>query len=264
MEILCGLVGFAFVLVCVAVIGHMLWLAGAAVFGSSPPPSRPAYCPACAAQLPPGPSRCLACGTPINTAIPFRGTLDDELDVTRRQLRRLMLSHKIPDATWEQVVEAIRADVRERALGMSRPEPPLEIVEIEEPVAAEPVPEFDPTPVMAPIAAISAVDAEHSTSEPMRANAYVAAMPPAQLPPAEATSARGDRPQESNWRSGVAGFLQAFMEEKNIRWGELVSGLLIVGSSVGLVISLWATLKETIPYFPVAVFLTATCAMHGA
>ena len=54
------------------------------------------------------------------------------------------------------------------------------------------------------------------------------------------------------------------MEEKNIRWGELVSGLLIVGSSVGLVISLWATLERAIPYFPVAVFLTATAAMHGA
>ncbi len=54
------------------------------------------------------------------------------------------------------------------------------------------------------------------------------------------------------------------MEEKNIRWGELVSGLLIVVSSVGLVISLWATLKEWIPYFPVAVFLAVTAAMHGA
>ncbi len=54
------------------------------------------------------------------------------------------------------------------------------------------------------------------------------------------------------------------MEEKNIRWGELISGLLIVGSSVGLVISLWATLKQAIPYFPVAVFLAATAAMHGA
>src|SRR5580704_12833400 len=123
MEILCGLVGFAFVLVCVAVIGHMLWLAGAAVFGSSLPPSRPVYCPACAAQLPSGQSRCPACGTSVNAAMPLSGTLDDELDVTRRQLRRLMLAHKIPDATWEQVVEAIRADVRERALGISRPEP---------------------------------------------------------------------------------------------------------------------------------------------
>ena len=32
----------------------------------------------------------------------------------------------------------------------------------------------------------------------------------------------------------------AFMEENNIRWGELVGGLLIVGCSVALVISLWS------------------------
>ena len=63
---------------------------------------------------------------------------------------------------------------------------------------------------------------------------------------------------------GMAGVLQSFMEEKNIRWGELVSGLLIVISSIGLVRSLWATLSEWIPYFPVAVFLAATAAMHGA
>ena len=63
---------------------------------------------------------------------------------------------------------------------------------------------------------------------------------------------------------GFASVLQAFMEESNIRWGELVSGLLIVISSVGLVISLWATLEKAIPYFPVAVFLAATAAMHGA
>ena len=69
---------------------------------------------------------------------------------------------------------------------------------------------------------------------------------------------------ETEGLRGLAGILQAFMEEKNIRWGELISGLLIVGSSVGLVISLWATLKEAIPYFPVAVFLAATTAMHGA
>ena len=33
---------------------------------------------------------------------------------------------------------------------------------------------------------------------------------------------------------------------------------------MGLVISLWATLEKAIPYFPVAVFLVATAAMHGA
>lgn len=56
---------------------------------------------------------------------------------------------------------------------------------------------------------------------------------------------------------------RSFMEEKNIRWGELVSGMLIVGCSVGLVVSLWTTL-EGIPYFPVLLFLAVTAALHGA
>ncbi len=58
--------------------------------------------------------------------------------------------------------------------------------------------------------------------------------------------------------------LNAFMEDKNIRWGELISGLLIVGSAIGLVISLWSTLKSQIPYFPGLLFLLATAAIHGA
>ena len=53
------------------------------------------------------------------------------------------------------------------------------------------------------------------------------------------------------------------MEERNIRWGELISGLLIVGSAVGLVISLWSTLK-VVPYFPALVFMLVTAGIFGA
>jgi len=34
------------------------------------------------------------------------------------------------------------------------------------------------------------------------------------------------------------------MEEKNIRWGEVVAGLLIVGSAIGCVVSLQETIRE--------------------
>lgn len=57
--------------------------------------------------------------------------------------------------------------------------------------------------------------------------------------------------------------LQAFMEQRNIRWGEIISGLLIVGSSIGLVVSLWSTLSQ-VAYFPALLFLLATAAIHGA
>jgi hypothetical protein len=67
-------------------------------------------------------------------------------------------------------------------------------------------------------------------------------------------------PEQRDWGK----LLQAFMEEKNIRWGELLSGMLIVGSAIGLVISLWSTLKDSIPYFPALLFMLATAAIHGA
>ena len=38
--------------------------------------------------------------------------------------------------------------------------------------------------------------------------------------------------------------LAAFMEQSNIRWGEIVGGLLIIGCSTALVVSLWAQISR--------------------
>jgi len=62
----------------------------------------------------------------------------------------------------------------------------------------------------------------------------------------------------------LSAMLQAFLESRNIRWGELASGVLIVGSAVGLVISLRATLDKMIPYFPALIFMLGTAAIFGA
>lgn len=64
-------------------------------------------------------------------------------------------------------------------------------------------------------------------------------------------------------RRSVYEWLHSFMEEKNIRWGELISGLLIVGSAVGLIISLRGTLQG-IPYFSSIMAMAFTAALHGA
>ena len=45
--------------------------------------------------------------------------------------------------------------------------------------------------------------------------------------------------------------------------GELASGILIVGSAVGLVTSLRNELRDTIPYFSALLFLLITAAIHG-
>ncbi|HEV8069549.1 MAG TPA: hypothetical protein VGP76_17550 [Planctomycetaceae bacterium] len=249
MGVLCGLIGLVVVLVGIAIVGHGLWLAGAAIFGAASEPASLDRCPACANKLNPGQSRCLKCGFTISTA--HQTTLNDELAATRRQLERLRKANKISAATWEQVSEALRDDAREREIGFVPPTEELEIVELAD----------EAEPAQSPVAAIT------SSSVPSPAERFFAAS----LVEPSAVPAEGPQfaPVESllqphEERRPWGGFLQAFMEEKNIRWGELVSGLLIVGSSVGLVISLWATLEKAIPYFPVAVFLTATAAMHGA
>ena len=56
--------------------------------------------------------------------------------------------------------------------------------------------------------------------------------------------------------------LAAFMEQRNIRWGELIGGLLFVCSSVALVVSLWRTLDQ-IPYFKFFIFVSISSAVFG-
>ena len=71
------------------------------------------------------------------------------------------------------------------------------------------------------------------------------------------------RPRHSV-RQRMAFLVQGFMEERNIRWGEIIAGILIVGSAIGLVVSLWKPLRESIPYFPALIFMGFTAAIHAA
>src|SRR5262249_32960688 len=103
--------------------------------------------------------------------------------------------------------------------------------------ADEPVP--TPVPVPAPVLAVL------SAPEPEP----VAATPQAEESPPP--------------RRGVYGWLASFMEERHILWGELVGGLLMVGCSVALGLSLWQTLEQ-IPLFPFIILATITAALFGA
>ncbi|MFN7840293.1 MAG: hypothetical protein ACK5N9_01125, partial [Pirellula sp.] len=65
-------------------------------------------------------------------------------------------------------------------------------------------------------------------------------------------------------RKTLGNVLQQFLSEKNIHWGELVSALLIVGSAVGLILSLRTELNRLIPMFPSVLFFLVTLAIHLA
>ncbi len=65
-------------------------------------------------------------------------------------------------------------------------------------------------------------------------------------------------------RKATAEVLKSFLAAHNIRWGELIAGLLIVVCSIGLVISLWSSLTETHRLLPAFVFLAGTAAIEAA
>ena len=101
---------------------------------------------------------------------------------------------------------------------------------------------------------------QHATPQPV-------ARHPLDATPDELDSTVATTPQVGTARRTLADMLQSFMEEKNIRWGELASGILIVGSAIGLVISLRAKLaeiSEQIQYFPALLFMLGTVAIHAA
>ena len=81
-------------------------------------------------------------------------------------------------------------------------------------------------------------------------------------PPAAAETPKASPPAAER-RESWSRLLATFMEDRNIRWGELVGGLLIVGCSIALVISLREQL-EGIPYFQFFMFSGVTAALFGA
>ena len=84
--------------------------------------------------------------------------------------------------------------------------------------------------------------------------------------PSDAAPSAMQRPAWMPASSGPAAseVLRSFLAAHNIRWGELVAGLLIVVCSIGLVISLWSTLAATHRLLPAMVFLVGTAAIEAA
>jgi hypothetical protein len=72
-----------------------------------------------------------------------------------------------------------------------------------------------------------------------------------------------ETPEPAAPRRSFAEWIAVFMEERNILWGELIGGTLIVGCSIALVISLWQTL-EKIEFFPFIILAAITSALFGA
>ena len=243
------IVWFLFALGIITVIGHAIWWTLAtifrAVFGSSPEPAKPISlskeCVECGASLKLGDEFCHVCGRsqkPVDKPDPLA-----DLAMTARQMDRFLNLAKIDVATHKVVMKAIEEE-RERLTQPMRPQQPVKPAVETPPV--EPVVKPEPVVVARPIAPAPKPQAP----EPVFAVQHREAVEPSKPEPA---------PEP---RRSFAEMLETFMEESSIRWGEIIGGLLIIGCSLALVISLWSQITA-VPLLKFSVFVGVTAGLFG-
>lgn len=243
-ELLAGLFALAVVLVILAAVGHGIWLLGAALFralSGAAPPTLPELCPRCRTALRPNATCCGACGHVLDSA---QTEPLSELSAIERQINRWHRSAELDHEQWRHLQDLVRQERQKLQEPVVRADQPFPSTE---PAAPPPLPKRK-----------SAVPTQH-VNGPVAPTVATVATSDDESVEFEIVSSAEEPPVRP-----LGNVLQAFMEEKNIRWGELVSGMLIVGSAIGLVISLWATLKQAIPYFPALLFLLVTAGLHAA
>ena len=264
------------VLAFMTLIGHGLWVVLAAIFHRANKPIQ-RKCGFCGRMSPANARRCDWCEKDLESGLAKE--LSD-LDAVGRQLQRLRAKGTLEP----QVVDELAAQCQEYRKKLLRPysKPATK------PAAAEPAVEPKVAPHPAPAEPVSAeiIEAEIVTpaasvvETPANTTPLVAVVPPiavippaADLPPQIKTPdipsdklkqrpplrhpVRQPAPSRS-WTEVLA----AFMEQRNIRWGELIGGLLFVCSSVALVVSLWETI-ERIPYSKFFIFVSISSAVFG-
>ncbi|MBC8289244.1 MAG: hypothetical protein H8E37_02905, partial [Planctomycetes bacterium] len=281
MDQLCTILAILFV---VSLLGHGFWLLVQGVFrlfAGDQSPSSQRWCSRCQVQLKPYQVRCPSCSQVLSS---LQKQYAEDLRATRRQILRFRDDGFIDGEEAERFLKMLqsatdpqRAAEVARKLELNREDPRPEkhpgkpnqqpvteaesaqpgSVEIAVPLQPADKPPAETTPIVAQL--LSRRESTHAEKQtaPSGEAASSAAEDSAPQPTAETTAARG------RVSRGLGEILATFMEDRNIRWGEIVSSFLIVGCSIGLVISLWSTL-ESIPYFPALLFLLVTVAIHGA
>jgi len=204
-----------------------------------------------------------------------------DLAATSRTVQRLAERGLIDEALRAKLFELLRevklleSQGEERARQQQRAAPATHSDAVPPPWNASPgetVPSQPPTPVTSAASVGAAVDLARPDDEEAPVTAEIieplaapAAARPAPPPEWAESTPRAMPPRPA--RRALADVLQAFLEEKNIRWGELISGVLIVGCSIALVISLRREiedLSQRFVYLPALLFMLATAAIHAA
>src|SRR5688572_13557636 len=209
------------------VVGHVIWVVISAtirwVFGLDSRDDKP---PSIAYTSPPPP--------PSNP----RAEQFKDLSATERQLVKFYSEGKIIDEVYEHLLARIREE-REDLTYRPRPQP-----------QPQPVPKPEPA-VVRPEPVVTAA---------LTASEDKIVIEPVQPPPRREPPPRRQPPPPP--RRPFSEVLNSFMEESNIRWGEIIGGLLIIGCSTALVVSLWSEISR-IPVVKFLIFTTVTAALFG-
>ena len=258
--------GIFFILV--TLVGHGIWLILAWIFREltgtardeppvsitpSPTDASAHKCPNCGFGLTVQLKFCGVCGARRPTLLQQEALR--ELDITLRQLERLHESGAMTEVDF-RVLKTKIVNERERILfpngrpGLAR-QPSLFTPEAtaaskarptQAPSAAPPPPFTGPAePARPRVAEVTPPGEWTKDSDEVPPYAHISPPPP---------------------RKPFAEVLAAFMEQSNIRWGEIIGGLLIIGCSTALVVSLWAQISR-VPTIKFLIFTTVTAALFG-
>src|SRR5215475_166310 len=253
-----------FVIGFITLIGHGIWVLLAKIFraifrepgveraagdeiGAAQPP-RKTSCAVCGAALIDGDSFCHFCGRarPSGELMADLATIARQLDRFLSQGRLDAETHKLLMDLVEEERAQLTAPVR-RDANVTRREA--------EPEAPQPAPvkpdSQQPPPVL--------IEQNVFTVEKdvVRGGRDLS----------EITAASNDLPAPfaeflRQPRRSFTQMLETFMEESSVRWGELVGGLLIIGCSIALVVSLWSEIAAK-PFLKFSVFIGVTTALFG-
>jgi hypothetical protein len=195
------------------------------------------FCPACDAPLFPNDRDCPSCGLDLDSRAAAQV---ESVRIARREIRHLKESGLLDGETAARVTQQL--DRRKQLLRHHIPRPAeTSVAPLDQPTLEQPAPTETHRAEPPPLPRRQLIEELFPpTPEP-------AVPPPAPPPP----------------RRSLADHLGRFMHERNILWGELAGGLLIVGCSIALVLSLWRTL-ESLPYFTFLLSAGITAAVFGA
>jgi hypothetical protein len=176
-----------------------------------------------------------------------------DLSVTERQIKRLRDDEKIDPETFQKMSRAlsderIRLTTRKQDVNRTVHEVPTPVPEIEVEQRAYSFVDVHGAAVEAEESYIAPVPSFLADRADSKTHAIIETRP-TQPPP---------RPP----RRSFTEVLNAFMEESNIRWGEIIGGLLIIGCSTALVVSLWSQISQ-IPVLKFLIFTTVTAVLFG-